>query len=96
MAVAKAEASEKERISVEKAAQAARLYFSRLFPTVRNFSLEEVELSDDGKYWMITLGYTTTTADERETWTLPKTKFKVFKVDAMTGNVLSMKIRSLA
>jgi len=85
------------KISVADAASAAKEYFRTLFQNVHSFSLEEVELSEDGQYWMITLGYEVP-KELLETNSLflpPKTKFKVFKVDAQSGQVLSMKIRSL-
>jgi hypothetical protein len=94
MATAK---SESTIIDVKVAAESAMNYFRRLFPNVRSFSLEEVELSDDEKYWSITLGYDVAANRPLIPAELlpPTTKYKVFKVDAATGKVLSMKIRSL-
>jgi hypothetical protein len=85
------------KISAADAAYAAKEYFRALFPNVHKFSLEEVELSEDGLYWMITLGYEIPKdlLEASAFFQPPSTKFKVFKVNAQTGQVLSMKIRSL-
>ena len=86
----------KKLIDVRVAAQAASTYFRDLYPAAKSFSLEEVELSDDENYWQITLGFDL--SDDSETtfpFSRPKTKYKVFKVDARTGKVLAMKIRKL-
>ena len=58
---------------------------------VADVMLEEVERSEDGKHWLVTLGFT-----PRESGTGSSTierTFKVLKIVAETGEVLSMKIR---
>jgi hypothetical protein len=50
--------------------------------------LEEVERSDDGRFWYVTLGWD---ADRLGT----KRIYKVFKIRADDGEVVSMKIRTL-
>ena len=64
--------------------------------TVNDLELEEVEKSDDGKYWLITLSYSgvpgglaSLTGEPREL------KSKQFKIRVQTGEVLSMKIRQV-
>jgi hypothetical protein len=57
---------------------------------VVDLMLEEVERSEDGKHWYVTLGFTPKDADA----TAERT-FKVLKIVAETGEVLSMKIRKL-
>jgi hypothetical protein len=88
----------KQIIEVSEAAQAAIAYANKLFPpSVRSeVTLEEVELSDDEKYWFITLGLNTTDQNVAK-WALgpPKTKYKRFKVDARTGRVVAMTIRAI-
>ena len=58
-------------------------------------ALEETELSDDEKYWYITLGiYTPTTAPIFLTQGFrEQINYKIIKIDANTGRVLSMKMR---
>lgn len=70
---------------------------------LENVRLEEVELSEDEKYWMITLGYDTfyrpyevqnmllSSADLQTR----KREYKLFRVNAENGIVESMKIRTV-
>lgn len=56
-----------------------------------NIKLEEIDQSEDGKYWLITLSYDDITLDtlfEGDT-----RAYKVFKVDKKSNQVVSMKIR---
>ena len=88
----------KPKIDARSAALAAADYFKELYPIVKAFSLEEVELSEDGSHWLITLSFELMANDRLnalDVFRAPKTKFKVFKVDAKTGKVLAMKIRNL-
>lgn len=97
--MATAEEKQIRRIDVAQAAQAATQYFRRLFQVTVDPTLEEVELSEDGKHWLITLGFTEYKRDPISNpahflLPLPKAKFKLFKVDAESGEVLAMKMRS--
>jgi len=87
----------KPKIDAREAANAAAAYFKELYPSVTAFSLEEVELSDDGNYWSITLSFEipATNSLMPPFFQPPRTKFKVFKVDAKSGRVVAMKIRKL-
>ncbi len=77
----------KTKIIAKEAAQIATRYLAEMknLPVV-DISLEEIELTDDRKSWLVTLGhprsYLGTTKD-----------FKIIKVDAETREVLSMKMR---
>lgn len=89
------------RVGVKEAVQAAIVYLKDL-PISEDLSdlrLEEVEQSDDEKYWLITLGfYVPATAGNGPIGEfLPRhiRKYKLFKVDAKTGKVRSMKIRTV-
>ena len=99
MASAEASTQSRPQIDVETAARAAREYFRKIYPQINVFSIEEVELTEDDKFWLITLGYEPSNKEKfaaiSEFLPAPKTKYKVFKVNASTGRVLSMKIRSL-
>lgn len=77
----------KQIISAKEAAGHASKYLADVKSIASyNIGLEEIELSEDKKYWLITLshpkGYIGSVMD-----------YKIFKVDAYTGKVLSMKIR---
>lgn len=99
------------RVDAKLAAKLALDYFNELFPnaTVSNVALEEVELLADENCWLITLGFdepprtkvpspplaiNKSFADMFGT-SSPTQKFKIFKVDAKTGKVISMRIRKL-
>ncbi len=89
-------------LDVKQAAQKASQYFAALYAehSLSNVQLEEVELTEDGEYWLITLSYPTsrlTASGLNEQFfarTGPK-EYKVFKIDAKTGEVKSMKIRKV-
>lgn len=94
-----ATAPKKPKIDARAAAAAAAAYFKELYPPTTAYSLEEVELSEDGSHWLITLSFEIPATNSLSMALLPfqppKTKFKVFKVDAKTGRVIAMKIRKL-
>jgi hypothetical protein len=86
------------KLDLKQAVAIALDYFRGLFPGLaqNNLMLEELEESEDGKYWLVTLGYD---LEER----LPPMfggritrAYKSFKIDNRTGRVLSMKIRTVA
>lgn len=84
-------------LDVKEAAQRASEYFAGLFSdqNLSNVQLEEVELSDDGQYWLITLSYPVALPEIAPIQLINKRKYKLFKIDAKTGEVKSMKIRTL-
>lgn len=84
-------------LDVKQASKLATEYFASLYENkYHNLNLEEVEISEDGKYWYITLGYD---IERPFSVALPFTKtgreFKRFKIDIETGKVLSMQIRKI-
>lgn len=95
--------TKKKRIDVKEAAKAAAAFFVELFPDTQysDLLLEEVELSEDEKHWLITLSYTSEPPPPPPSG-LDKLfsngssrKYKLFKIDAATGKVEAMNIRSL-
>jgi hypothetical protein len=71
-----------------------------------NLRLEELELTENRQIWMVTLGYDVPyTLTGLESLMSPsrlsseqpyKREYKIFNVDSQTGEVQSMKIRSVA
>ena len=59
---------------------------------VRSIRVEEVELSDDGSEWLITLSFVP--HDEFGDG-VDQRVYKLFRVDAASGDVTSMKMRSM-
>lgn len=88
-------------IDVKEAAQTASNFFAGLYAdqTLSDVRLEEVELTEDERFWLITLSFpsdnplqkvlTHMAGIDRST-----RQYKIFKVDASTGRVVSMKIRN--
>jgi hypothetical protein len=81
-------------ISVKDAAAKAVAYFGDVYGSqFGNVMLEELER--EGDYWLITLGYDLPSIAALYGGKAPR-GFKVFKIDASTGEVVSMKIREVA
>lgn len=94
---------QESKIDIHKAVKSAFNFFSKSFAHEKttNLQLEEVELSEDGHFWLITLGY-----DDPATGSLsdlmrasavlrprPLRKYKVVRVDAESGKAVAVKIR---
>lgn len=84
------------KVTAKQAAQAAVKYLNEVCapPTIENVLLEEIELSEDERYWQITLSFKQYPASGlSEIWDAAEKKLRLFKVDARSGKVVSMKIR---
>ena len=85
-------------ISVKEAAINAYEYIKGIpgYEDKEELLVEEVELTEDEKYWLITLGYPVIVASGVLFQPATRKKeYKLFKVNAETGEVLSMKIREI-
>ena len=92
-------------IDVKKAVEVAYDFIQRLpkVGEVNPITLEEVELTDDERYWLITLGLYRSvlpaTTGPIETFPSALTKrereYKVVKIHTDSGKVQSMKIRTV-
>ena len=64
---------------------------------LQDIQLEEVEITEDGKFWLITLGFYIvaegTLPEQYITALGRKREYKVFKIERETGNLISMKMR---
>jgi len=86
-------------IDVKQAVKNAVEYLSSLYDSneLQDLLLEEVELSDDNRYWLVTLGFTrrlkTTSPLQAFARSEPDRLYKLITVRADTGEVKSMKIR---
>jgi len=85
-------------LDVKEAARRASEYFAGLYDDTKidDVQLEEVELSEDGKHWLITLSYPLLAAGMVPLNRISHRKYKLFTIDAETGEVKSMKIREVA
>lgn len=97
-------ADEVEMIDARKAAQIARDELLSLIPEAKEILLEEVEVNRESShpYWHITLSFVynldnlQSKVDEEFLYmSSGGRQFKSFTVDALTGEVLAMKIRTL-
>ncbi len=78
---------ERRRLTAKEAAEVAAKYLAELKDMNRlDISIEEIELTSDENHWLITLGHP-------RSFFGPTKEYKVIKVDAETGEVLSMKMR---
>lgn len=84
-------------MKIQELADTAATYLKGFFPDADKIQLEEIEVTDDNKYWNITLSYESSDIPETHTgWLISKSrKFKIFKIDAKSGDVRSMKIRDM-
>jgi hypothetical protein len=61
----------------------------------QNICVEEIEKSEDGQFWFVTIGYDAPTNDSSYALSNTVRRYKVFKVDILTEEVVSMKVRNL-
>lgn len=80
-------------IDARAAAQSAATYYENITGEQTKLSIEEIELNDSSTYWLITLGL----SDPFGLGSMrgKVNSYKIFKVDANTGDVKSMKIRKI-
>ena len=83
----------KSPLSVKEAVAAADRYLREFFPQAQDVRLEEIDRTDDEKYLLVTLGFRD--GDRIPGLVLPR-DFKVFKIDASSGEVRSMKSLELS
>lgn len=95
-----------QTIDVKSAVTAALEYLNFLQEKISNelqeVRLEEVELSDDKKYWLITLGYDVPVRNRNSLERIMpsysptyRREYKLFKVNSETSQVEAMKIREV-
>jgi len=92
--------TENASINVKQAVEIAAKHLQSLLPTAENPRLEEAEISEDDRFWLITLGfYDPNEPKSGAEWALisgPRRIYKIFKIDRATGEVRAMKIRETA
>lgn len=84
-------------LDVKAAVATAAGYLKDLYSDeqLKNIRLEEVWLSDDEKYWYVTIGYDSPTAARHPLagFRQPEREYKILKVRVEDGRVMEMKIR---
>ena len=90
------------KINVHEAVRAAVDFFEETFAHEKtsHLQLEEIELSEDGRFWLVTVGYDDPVALEDDLIKAsallrrrPLRKYKIVRVDAQTGRAVAVKIR---
>ncbi len=90
-------------IDAKQAVKLTMDYLNEMYDTAdfKDVLLEEVELTDDDKFWNVTVGFarkqTSTTAGPMASLVGPadqyQREYRVFAIDAETGVVRSMKLK---
>lgn len=85
----------KKRISAQEAAQAAAKYYVEVSgDTSSMLKVSETDLSEGGHYWLITLSIINPSNPLAVYgYGVGRSEYKIFKVDAKTSEVVSMKLR---
>ncbi len=83
-------------INVKEATDKAKEYLVSFFPDAENVQLEEVEMTQDKAHWFVTISYEGVSNSVASSLLVGKTVlYKIFKIDAKEGEVISMKIRDI-
>lgn len=83
-------------INVKEATEKAKEYLVIFFPEAENVLLEEVELTADKSFWMVTLSFEGATSSVASSLLVGRSVlYKVFRIDAESGEVISMRIRDI-
>ena len=83
-------------INVKEATDKAKEHLLAFFPDAEQVQLEEVELSGDKAHWLITLSYEGHSSSVASSMLVGRSLlYKIFKLDAKQGEVISMKIRNI-
>lgn len=86
-------------MDVSEAIKTATEYLGSVYPDAGNLRIEEVEITDDDNYWLVTISFYETHDYSIKNFSNPrvrKQEFKIFKIDTKTKEVRSMKIRDFA
>ena len=83
-------------VDVKQAVQIALQHFQELFQdSCENIRLEEIEFSDDERFWYVTIGYDPPVSGLIALAGKEIRQYKLFKIDAETGKMASVKIRKV-
>jgi hypothetical protein len=85
-------------VDVKTAARVAAGYFDQLIQRhYSDLAVEEVEKTDDDRFWLVTIGYNVTSSERGTLVSFqgppPVREYKIIKVDAQSGEPVSMKVR---
>ena len=80
-------------IDAKEAVSKARDYFQHMFENraIQELLLEEAELSEDGKFWLITFGFDWQPSSGTASIGPGERKYKVMKLSTESGEMVAMK-----
>ncbi len=84
-------------IDLKTASGIAIEFVQKIYPENGDFKVEEIETTEDRKYWLITVGmydYSDVKGTLAALVTKPR-KYKSVQIDKENGEVISMKIRKI-
>jgi hypothetical protein len=88
-----------DAIPAREAVRAASAYYRDITGSTQPVTLEEIELTEDGRFWLVTLGMVVPALNTNPLANLmipqSEVSYKVFRIDARTGKVKSMKLREI-
>ena len=103
--IARETVMQEQEIDAKRAVQLAKDFARSLYETekISRLGLEAVERTEDGKHWLITLGFSRPWMSSKQKSPLeellhspkepqPAREYKVFRVDAQSGEVVGMKM----
>ena len=85
-------------ISVKRATESSVDFLKAIDLLAEEILVEEVEFDTINQEWLITLSFSHLIVPTRNLSSVfnEKTKYKIFRIDSLSGKVLSMKIRQLS
>ncbi len=86
-------AESNKRITATEAADIAQRYYSDVTHDYTGVRLEEIELSEDENFWLVTISHSDYGPSGAPLY--GEKSYKSFKIDSYSGGVLSMQIRTI-
>lgn len=82
-------------VDIKDATKKVTDYLQTFYPNATKIQVEEMELADDRKFWNITLSFESDEPQSGSFLITGKTKkYKTFRIETKSGEVLSMKIKT--
>ena len=84
-------------IDLTAATLIAKKFVQDIYPSDTDFDVEEIETTEDQKFWIITIGMTGSAKTENPLFNLANKirRYKSVQIDKENGKVISMKIRKV-
>jgi hypothetical protein len=80
-------------INAKEAANSAIEYIKSFYAGTKDIVLEEVEFSEEKKSWSVTISFENIDKDDKNPSVIVPRIYKIFRIDATSGQVMAMKVR---